>query len=247
MKRSFLSKLSGAVVALALGVTGLGVVGAASPAGAAETCTSKATLTLQPGYASQRPSPYFGQSLYIDGDVTYTCPSDSYPYHVNAGTVSLQRTTGGAWATIATFSNGFPYLSTKYVGTASYRLVYSGGTDSSGDTLTPAVSSNVATGVVYRALTAKAKAGKKAKVTFVVSPAASIAGIKATLQIKKGKKWKKFKRPKFNRSGKAVVRLGNTQHKKKGTPYRLIVPAGRGFGGSVFSFTIVTRYYRSTL
>lgn len=238
MERPFLSRLSGALVALALGIAGLAVVGAAAPANAAgETCTTTATLSLRPGYAGYKPAPYYGQTLYLDGDVTYTCPSDSthYAYHVNAGTVYLERNTGAGWVRIASFANGWPYLSTTYVARASYRITYTGGTNTSGKILPAVPTSNVvATGTVYRSLagsTSRIK-GRKAIFKIKISPAASG---RFALQVKKGKKWKKVRKVRVR---KGHVRITVAVPRRGKTTYRLMLPAAGTFPAQAVPFWV---------
>ena len=229
MRNTFLSRIGGAVLALALGTTTLAAVGAATPAGAAtsESCTSKATLKLTPGYAGYRPAPYYGQSLYLDGDVTYVCPSDpGYAYHVNAGTVWLDINTGTGWRHLKSFTDGYPYLSTTYVGRASYRLTYSGGTNSYGETLSAVPTSNVvSTGTVYRSAAGSTARNRGSYALFKIRVSPAFSG-KVLLQRKYGKKWKKVRKVRM-RSGLAKLRISYPSHGK--ITYRVVVPAAGGF------------------
>ncbi|MFT4287356.1 hypothetical protein [Nocardioides sp.] len=244
MTRRFLSRLGGGVAALALGLATVAVV-AEAPANAAGTCTTATTLTLNPGYASSSifsPTPFYGQSVSIDVDVTATgsCGSTT-PF---AGTTTVEVNTGAGWVALGTGSASSAYVSSTFSTSAIYRASYSGGTSSSGTTtFQPSVSAEVPAAVA-RAVTIKSKSGKKAKVTFIVTPAASIAGVKTKLFVKKGKKWKKFSKVKFNKKGKATVYLANSHKNKKGvTPYQLALPAGAGFVGHTVSFAIRTIHY----
>jgi len=242
MTRRFLSRLSGGLATLALAVATVAVV-AEAPANAAGTCQTATTLTLNPGYASSSvysPAPYYGQSVSIDVDVTASgaCGSTS-PY---VGTTTVEVNTGAGWTPIGTGSASGAYVSSTFSTSASYRATYSGGTSGS-NTFQPSVSAEVPVGVA-RSVTIKSKAGKKAKVTFVVQPAATIAKVKTKLFVKKGKKWKKFSKVKFNKKGKATVYLSNSHKNKKGvTPYQLALPAGGGFIGHTVSFQIRTIHY----
>jgi hypothetical protein len=235
MNRRFLSRLGGAIVALVLATTTLATVGMGSPASAAETCTSKASISLRAGYASYSPAPYYGQSLYIDGDVTYVCPSDpSYSWHVNGGSVSLERNTGTGWVAIRRFSDGYVSMTTTYVAKAIYRITYNGGKNSSGDTITRAVPAQAATGTVYRSFAgSKARnAHGKALFTFVISPAFSG---KVLLQVKKGKKWKKVRKPRM-RAGHMKLKISYPRHGR--TNYRVVVPAAGGFPALAVPFWV---------
>ncbi|MDH2415026.1 hypothetical protein [Nocardioides sp. CER19] len=235
MNRSLLSRLSGAIVALVLGTTTLATLGAAAPASAAETCTSKATITLKAGYASYSPAPYYGQALYLDGDVTYVCPSDpTYAYHVNVGTVAIERNTGTGWVRIGSFSNGYPYLSTSYAAKAAYRITYTGGTNTYGETITPTASAAVSTGTVYRSYAGSTSRNAHGKAVFNIKVSPAFSG-KVLLQVKKGKKWKKVRKPQM-RSGHLKLKVGYPRRGK--TTYRIVVPAAGGFPALAVPFWV---------
>lgn len=235
MERPFLPRLSGAVVALVLGITTLVAIVAAAPANAAGgTCPTTASLSLRPGHAGYKPAPYYGQSLYLDGDVTYTCPSDP-TYHVNAGTVYLERNTGAGWVRIASFADGWPYLSTTYTARASYRITYTGATNAYGEVLPAVASSNVvATGTVYRSLagsTSRIK-GRKAIFNIKISPAASG---RFALQVKRGKRWKKVRKVRV-RDGHVRITVAVPRRGK--TTYRLMLPAAGTFPAQPVPFWV---------
>src|SRR5689334_6037552 len=126
MKRSFLSRIAGAAVALGLGTTTLAVIGLATPASAVVTCTSRVTAHI-----SQTRVEY-GTRLYVDGSVKHTCPGEpeSSTY---VGQAVLQRALAGqGWTNVAVESaSGFFYYEVTASANASYRIVYQGGDESS--------------------------------------------------------------------------------------------------------------------
>jgi hypothetical protein len=230
MNRAFLSRLSGAVVALALGTTTLAAVGAATPASAAPTavpCTS--TVAVFTSYTRTE----FGASNSVTASTNATC-ADGKSGRVSNGAIQLfQSLDGGrSWAPVASGANAYASYSHTATANALFRAHYAGGSLGTTYTFSAADSANVGL-TVLRDVDMKFRGGRgSVKTTFIVKPASSIAGVKALVQIKKGKHWKKYKRVKFRANGRYVGKFGKTGR------YRLVLPTTRGLTGYTYGFRI---------
>lgn len=218
MKRTFLSRLSGAVVALAVGTTTLAAVGAATPAGAATTVNCTTTTKVAAYYSKLT----YGDRNTVQAAVTATCPGVGSG-RPDGGTLTLSwsKDGGRTWAPATTSQTG--YVSYDYVasGLTYFRAEYGGGSETVGSTtLQYAPASPVTTSVaVVRdvALTSKkVRAGKPIPVTWKANPGAT--GIVYAKKPGK-KKFKVYKR--------VAVRATGTKFKIKlptGTRLRFVIP-----------------------
>ena len=144
-------------------------------------------------YRSQPGAPVYGDTLSLSINVETDTGTQVYD-----GTLTVQRQVPGKdWKTIATSSSAYLYESTKAVGNATYRVLYSG----SGDY---APSSDAVSGKVQRKLDLQGVSGKRAGIKGKVSP--KYHG-KVMVLKKQGKKWKKFKTVRTNRKSRFVVYL----------------------------------------
>jgi hypothetical protein len=237
MKRSFLSKLSGAVVALALGVTGLGVVGAASPAGAAVTCNT--TISFKVGSATV----VYGDYEYLSATVSPVAGCEDTFVSSGAGYIRIERSfnNGRSWQAVRNGDNYSVYLSSNSVvrSTALYRAYYTGGTETSGGNHFNPSASRATRINVIRDVDVKDKSTSRASVgRFKITPAVGLVGKKLVFQVKKGKKWKKYKKVKVKSGGVFKTSFKNS---RKGIKYRLIVPAAAGLSAYTYGPFTATR------
>jgi hypothetical protein len=137
---------------------------------------------------------------------------------------------GKGWKTIATSSSAYLYDSTKAVGNAAYRVLYSG----SGDY---AATSAGVTGKVQRKLDISGISGKRAGMKGKVSP--KFKG-KVVVLKKQGKKWKKFKTVRTNKQSRFVVYLPAPRRGKYF--WKLQIAASKAFA-TTQSQTYYTRKY----
>lgn len=244
MKRSLLSRLGGAVVALALGTSVLTAVGAATPASADDsTCTTRTTLDVY-----QTTVEYRGYESLRAETTVVGCSGGTATSYIGsgAGHIYLERSLDGrTWQAVRTG----PYESyVSWYGegvvpvSAYYRARYTGGKESTSDnpdsfddSASPAVRINV-----IRAMSLKDKSTHSHSVArFKLTPTTGLVGKKVTFQVKKGKKWKRYKKVKVRRSGVWKTTFANS---RKGIRYRMVVPAGGGLSGHVYGpFTAYRR------
>jgi hypothetical protein len=144
-------------------------------------------------YRSQPGVPRYGDTLSLSINVETSSGSQVYD-----GTLTVQRLVpGGSWKTIATSDSAYLYESTKAVGNATYRVLYSG----SGDY---APSDAALTGKIQRKLDLQGVSGKRAGIKGKVSP--KFKG-KVVILKKQGKKWKRFKAVRTNKKSRFVAYL----------------------------------------
>ncbi len=144
-------------------------------------------------YRAQPGVPRYGDTLSLSINVVTESGSQVYD-----GTLTVQRQVpGGSWKTIATSSSAYLYESTKAVGNATYRVLYSGAGDYS-------PSSTAVSGKIQRKLDLQGVSGKRAGLKGKVSP--KYQG-KVVVLKKQGKKWKKFKTVRTNKKSRFVVYL----------------------------------------
>ncbi|GAB6986688.1 hypothetical protein [Nocardioides pyridinolyticus] len=144
-------------------------------------------------YRSQPGVPRYGDTLSLSIEVVTDGGTQVYN-----GSLTVQRLVpGGDWKTIATSSSAYLYDSTKAVGNATYRVLYSG----SGDY---APTSAALSGKIQRKLDLSSVSGKRAGLKGQVSP--KFKG-KVLVLKKQGKKWKKFKTVRTNKKSRFAVYL----------------------------------------
>jgi hypothetical protein len=234
MRTNIISRLSGTIAAAALAITTLAAVGVASPAHAAATCSSTTSLRV-----SATTIQYGGYASLSSEVKVGTCAGGTDTYvGSGAGAVYLERSVDGrTWTTLK--AGDYPsYVALYGTGVISasgwYRARYTGGTESTTyepSTFTGSVSQPVKIDVI-RAITTKDKSGRgKVVGKFRITPVAGLAGKKLTFQVKKGAKWKKYKKVKVPGNGSFKVTFKGS---RKGIKYRLIVPAASGLSGYVY-------------
>ncbi|MBZ5740398.1 hypothetical protein [Nocardioides mangrovi] len=187
-------RLLGTMIASVLTVGTMTLVGTASPASAA-TATKIVSGTdgkkwIYPGYSSNSKQPgaiVYGTTLSLSINV-----EDSSGNQVYDGTLTVQRQLPGqAWKTIKTSDSAYYYGSTKAVGNAKYRVLYSGTSDYS-------PSAAGVSGKVQRKLTYQNVGDRRVVLKGKVSP--KYKG-KVTVFKKQGKKFKKYKTVRTNKKG----------------------------------------------
>ncbi|WP_028645207.1 hypothetical protein [Nocardioides sp. URHA0020] len=195
-------RIIGSLVATTLAATSLTLVATTSPAAAATKVTiisgTSSKPWLYPSYKSQPGAPTYGDSLSVS--INVTAPGTQTVY---AGTVSVQRRLAGqSWKTILRSQDAYLYKTIKAAGNASYRVIYSGGSNYQG-TFAPAVSS-IKSLKTQRKLTTTTLSGRHAGFKGKVSPAKKV---KIVVFKKKHGKYKKYKSLRANRKGKFTVIL----------------------------------------
>jgi len=174
----------------------------------------------------------YGDNDTVRASASATC-SDGNSGLVDDGAMQLfQSVDGGrSWVLVASGSYGSAIYSHTATGSALFRAHYAGG--KIGTYTFPATDSTNVRLAVIRAVGMKFKSGHgSVKTTFTVQPAASVAGLKVLVQVKKGRHWKKYKKIRFRSNGKFVGRFGRTGH------YRLVLPTARGLDGYTYGFRI---------
>jgi len=237
MARPLLKRLAALAATAALAFTTMSTV-AAAPAHADAVCTSSVVLN-----ATTRSYEY-GDYMSFRADArTGTCRGeDSYiPSSPTGGATVIDASTDGrTWSRVAMTSSGSSYAYLYGTGilkrSVFLRARYIGGAYA-GSTWSSSVSAPVRINV-YRKVTARFRSGARATGIFRITPAAGFAGKKVLVQVKKGK-WRKAKKLRVNRKGVARGKFSGT---RRGTKYRLVVPARGGLGGVKYGFSI-RRYY----
>lgn len=238
--RTLLTRLGAALVAPLLAASTLAVVGAAAPANAAGTCATKTTLTTRErvveygGYASLR------------AEVTPVNCSDTF-IGTGAGTVVIERSVDGgrSWQSLKTGdapSYVFFYGEGILRASGLYRARYTGGRESTSyepTTFTGSASGSTRIDVIRDVSVKDKSRGGKIVGRFKITPAAGLVGKKLTFQVKKGKKWKKYKRVKLRANGVIKTTFAGS---RKGINYRLVVPAAAGLSGYVYGPYRARRY-----
>lgn len=241
MHRPLLSRLSGAIVALALGTTTLAAVGAATPASAAgASCQTKATISV---YQS---TVLYGGYERISGDTTITGCTGTNPGSIwsDAGDTVIERSlnNGATWQVVHDdgYSSSAYWYGDGIVGaTALFRAHYTGGTSANfGDSYKASYSSAVRVSVI-RNVDLRDKSSRAHSVgRFKMTPTTGLVGKKVVFQVKKGKKWKRYQAVKVRASGVWKTTFKNS---RRGIKYRLVVPAAGGLSAYTYGPFTATR------
>jgi hypothetical protein len=164
-------------------------------------------------YRTQPGAPVYGDTLSLSINVETESGSQVYD-----GTLTVQRKLPGKdWTTIKTSTSAYLYESTKAVGNASYRVLYSGSGDYS-------PSSAGVIGKVQRKFDLQPVSGKRAGLKGKVSP--KYHG-KVVVLKKQGKKWKKFKTVRTNKKSRFAVYLPTPRKGK--FFWQLQIPSSKAF------------------
>jgi hypothetical protein len=223
-----LRRLLSAVVATA--VVAPAAVLATTTAASAATATKIVSGTSGKGwiyaspYRTQPGVPKYGDTLNLSINVKTTSGARVYD-----GTLTVQRKLAGAssWTTVKRSSSAYMYDDIKAVGNATYRVLYSGGSDS---TATYAPSAAAVKSKVQRKINDKISG--RHKLTFHGKVVPNYKRSKVTIQWKKKKHghWKKYKVVKTNKKSKFAARVGAP---RRGYWYfRAVIPGGKKFVAS---------------
>ncbi|MBS2936718.1 hypothetical protein KDN32_03055 [Nocardioides sp. J2M5] len=207
--------IAGTVSAGLLGVTPLAI---SAPAGAAVTVTTATSLT------SDQTAYVYGDKIYFDAAVTTSDPNNAYA----PGSATLYVLTPGssAWTPVSS-DEGVSYLyftDVKATSNASYKVVYPGGTDGSGNVYTASES------VPFTIATARKMTIKNPRGTFIkgkIKP--DYKKKKVLIQKKVGKKWKKFRTLKTNKKSAFQTTLPAS---RKRTFFRFVVKGNSMYAAS---------------
>jgi hypothetical protein len=220
-------RLLGSVIATTLAATSLALATTSAPASAATPVTIVSGTQGKPwiypsSYKSQPGAPVYGSSLSVS--INVTAPGVDQVY---AGIVAVQRLVpGGAWTTILQSDSAYLYDTIKVTSNASYRVLYSGGSNYQG-TFDPATSAE--TGIkAQRKLSYSEVPGSRTGIKGKLSPAKRV---KITVLKKVGKKLKRFKVLHSNRKGRYTVVLPAPRRGK--FHWKIVFAGDRNFAGSV--------------
>lgn len=225
MKKAFLSRLGGAIIAVVLGTSTLAAVGAAPASANNATCDTTTAIS------ASTTSLKYGDYASFRGEATVTSCAGGTPTTLigtGAGSTVIEQSADGVnWTPVATGPEDYVlwYGDNIVPASAWFRARYTGGkeTGSSPDSFRGSVSAPVRV-TVNRTYTGRtSKAGGKAR--FKVSVAPAFTG-KVKMQLKKGKRWKQVRKVMF-RNGRAVFKVGYPRHGKSN--YRLVIPAQGGY------------------
>jgi hypothetical protein len=220
------------------GLLGLTPIAVAAPSQAADTWTT--TTTAAPSSTAVT----YGDELYISVDVA---SSDGYSPGGTDGTVTLFAMEAGssAWVPVATAANTYSsFYDVKPRVTTAYKVVYSGFTDPDqgtyGDNYTPSESAPFTIGVTRKVKIDNAKA----RLTIKGKIKPDYKRNKVKVQIKKGKRYVKFKTIKTTRKSTFQVRLPAPRRGNR-LYFKITVPGNAKFLS--YSEVWYTYSYRSTL
>lgn len=195
----------------------------APAAQAAEAYTTTTTIELN------RTSGTVGDYLSITGE---TSASGGF----TEGVAYLQRQAPGRdWQNVATDDDpSFSYFpdQDELVSNAAYRIVFVGGTDSSGNTYGNSESAPVKLRV-FRKMDVTDTPGRLARLKIVVKP--NFGGKKVVIQTRKAGKFRTTGRVRTNKRGVAFKTFAGS---RRGIRYRVIAPGGRDYQNTGYAFTI---------
>lgn len=203
---------------VAAGLLGLTPIAISTSADAAVTVATATSLT------SEKTAYVYGDRILFDAAVTTTDPAN--PYAPGAATLYILRPGSTTWEPISS-DEGVSYLYFTDVvaeSNATYKVVYPGGTDATGDVYTASESAPFAIST-SRKLDIKNPRG-----TFIkgkVSP--DYKKSKVLVQKKVGKKWKKFRTLKTDKKSKFSTTLPAT---RKRTYWRFVVKGDSAFAAT---------------
>lgn len=241
MHRTLLSRLSVAIVAVALGTTTSAAVGAATPASAAgASCTTKATISV---YQS---TVVHGGYERISGDTAITACTGTNPGSIwsDAGDTVIERSldNGATWQVVHSdgYSSSAYWYGDGIVGaTALFRTHYTGGTSASfGDSYQGSYSSAVRVSVIRDVDLRDRSTSARSVGRFTMRPTTGLVGKRVVFQVKKGARWKRYKAVRVPASGVWKTVFKNS---RKGIKYRLVVPAAGGLSGYTYGPFKATR------
>ncbi|HEY0645535.1 MAG TPA: hypothetical protein VGD39_19115 [Nocardioides sp.] len=233
--------VAGTVTAGLLGITPLAVTAPARADGQTYTPVVNAKLTIT---SSPYEAPYmYGGGFYVSGDIT----DPSGIEHPSGGQAFLQVITASnpTWTTIATDdSPGYLFFDGDFEFTenAQYKVVFTGSTAQGAwdDSYVAGESAPIAAPV-----TRKVEIGNaKARLTIKGKVKPDYKRKKVKVQIKKGKRFVKFKSVKTTRKSTFQVRLPAPRRGKK-LYFKITVPGNTQFAS--YSEVWYTASYRSSI
>lgn len=219
------------------GLIGLTPITIAAPSQAADTWTTTTTATPSSTAVT------YGDDLYVSVDVA---SSDGYSPGGADGTVTLYAMEAGssAWVPVATAASTYSsFYDVKPRATTTYKVVYSGYTDPDtvyGDNYWPSESAPFTIGVTRNVKIDNAKA----RMTIKGKIKPDYKRNKVKVQIKKGKRYVKFKTVRTTRRSTFQVRLPAPRRGNK-LYFKITVPGNSKFLS--YSEVWYTYSYRSTI
>lgn len=219
------------------GLLGLTPIAIAAPSQAADTWTTTTTATPSSTAVT------YGDDLYVSVDVA---SSDGYSPGGADGTVTLYAMEAGssAWVPVATAASTYSsFYDVKPRATTTYKVVYSGYTDPDtvyGDNYWPSESAPFTIGVTRNVKIDNAKA----RMTIKGKIKPDYKRNKVKVQIKKGKRYVKFKTVRTTRRSTFQVRLPAPRRGNK-LYFKITVPGNSKFLS--YSEVWYTYSYRSTI
>ena len=219
------------------GLLGLTPIAIAAPSQAADTWTTTTTATPSSTAVT------YGDDLYVSVDVA---SSDGYSPGGTDGTVTLYAMEAGtsAWVPVTTAANTYSsFYDVKPRASTAYKVVYSGYTDPDtvyGDNYGPSESAPFTIGVTRNVKIDNAKA----RMTIKGKIKPDYKRNKVKVQIKKGKRYVKFKTVKTTSRSTFQVRLPAPRRGNK-LYFKITVPGNSKFLS--YSEVWYTYSYRSTI
>lgn len=219
------------------GLLGLTPIAIAAPSQAADTWTTTTTATPSSTAVT------YGDDLYVSVDVA---SSDGYSPGGADGTLTLYAMEAGssAWVPVATAANTYSsFYDVKPQASTAYKVVYSGYTDPDtvyGDNYGPSESAPFTIGVTRNVKIDNAKA----RMTIKGKIKPDYKRNKVKVQIKKGKRYVKFKTVRTTRRSTFQVRLPAPRRGNK-LYFKITVPGNSKFLS--YSEVWYTYSYRSTI
>ena len=206
--------VAGAVTAALLGVT---------PVALTSTAAATVDLTTTTTAAPSEAAVVYGNTFYFSSDVTDSAGSPNFD-----GTSTLYTMEAGstAWVPVATVNAGYGFYDVKPAKNTTYKVGFSGYTATSTyeDNLAPSESAPFTLGVVRNVSIDNAKA----RMTIKGKVKPDYKRKKVKVQIKKGKKYVKFRTIKTNKKSAFSVRLPAPRRGNK-LFFKITVPGSSDF------------------
>ena len=215
------------VASLAAASLSLTTIALIAPAGAVEPLASSSELKL----SSYSNVVRYGDSAYLYADVRDL--TSGYGIY-ETGTIRVQQSVaGGAWTdTPLTAPGGYKSFQVKPKATTSFRLVFSGGTNSRGVAYAPSTS----TPVTYKVQRTGKYSASGRRVTVKLNPKAKNKKLVFKVSKTRDGKYKTYKSVRTNSQGKASI-TG-----PKGLRYwKVVVKKDAAFTDAVYQFSAYLR------
>lgn len=184
---------------------------------------------------------YGGYSALI-GDLTGACTGNTSEVVgivvASRPTIQVSHDRGATWHTV--FSGPQIWWEGRGLIKRSgwFRIYYPGGTSSENDHWSAATSRTVVVSVRRKASTSLERKLDGVRATVHVAPARSIAGLRATFQVRRGGVWRTVKKAEVSTRGTARAYFPRSD---LGARFRVLLPSARGFVRSVVGPRVLRR------